>query len=128
MIRKKSDLAALCVFIAVGVWGLGTSAAQSVTQVEDGLDPPQVTARADCIIERITYWSDKLRIVGWIMRPKGEGRFPVLVKNHGSKDAKTVNKPSLRPDAPCGPLVKRRKMVISIPRGVDMADRMAAVS
>jgi dienelactone hydrolase len=43
----------------------------------------------ECTVERVTYPSDGLRLVGWIITPRnrGSGPFPVLVWNHGARFA-----------------------------------------
>jgi dipeptidyl aminopeptidase/acylaminoacyl peptidase len=37
----------------------------------------------DTILERMTYFSDGLKVNGYIARPKAEGRYPVLIWNRG---------------------------------------------
>ena len=44
-----------------------------------------VQVRSDCIIERHVQIAAGHRLVTWVMRPPGEGPFPVLVWNHGSR-------------------------------------------
>lgn len=52
--------------------------------------PPAVvqqpsTQGGDCITEQVTFANGLLRLRGTVMRPRGEGRFPVVIYNHGSR-------------------------------------------
>ena len=44
-----------------------------------------VQVHSDCVIERHVQIEQGRRLVVWVMRPPGEGPFPVLVWNHGSR-------------------------------------------
>lgn len=44
-------------------------------------------AQDSCRIERVTYTVEGLQLVGWLMKPAREGRFPVVVWSHGARFA-----------------------------------------
>lgn len=50
-----------------------------------GQQPPAQAQSGDCITEQVTFANGLLRLRGTVMRPRGEGRFPVVIYNHGSR-------------------------------------------
>ena len=46
---------------------------------------PGIRVAADCVIERHVQSVDGRHLVTWVMRPPGEGPFPVIIWNHGSR-------------------------------------------
>jgi dienelactone hydrolase len=40
---------------------------------------------ADHVVEKLTYVHDGLKLFGWLMKPRGNGPFPLVVWNHNSR-------------------------------------------
>lgn len=80
--------------------------------------PPQAAAQQSCIIERVTYRIQGLQIVSWIMKPAREGRFPVVVWNHGARFA-FARAPVISERTPCHPFVASNGWMLffPVPRG-----------
>ncbi len=57
-------------------------------------------AQESCRIERVTYAVEGLHLVGWIMKPSREGRFPVVVWSHGARFA-TAGAQIVNENTPC---------------------------
>jgi pimeloyl-ACP methyl ester carboxylesterase len=83
-----------------------------------------VQVRSDCIIERHVQIAAGHRLVTWVMRPPGEGPFPVLVWNHGSRIPAAswfgwdrTQDPTIDFDTPCQPEVARDKWMMVFPEG-----------
>lgn len=64
-----------------------------------------VKEQAGCVVERVVHTHEGLRLIGWVMRPKGEGPWPAIVVNHGSRFAAdgrdASQEPTLSLDEPC---------------------------
>jgi len=74
-----------------------------------------------CIVERVVYPSDGLRIVGWIVTPKGSGQSPVLVWTHGARiapgEVDLSQTPSWQPAAECCSELRPGGWVLFMPEG-----------
>jgi predicted acyl esterase len=95
---------------------------------DDGLiqhGDAQIVEQERCIIERHIYSHDGRRLVAWIMRPKSEGPFPVVVWNHGSRIlvgadralVATPESPTIDFASPCAPTVVEHSWLILFPEG-----------
>ncbi len=85
---------------------------------------PSLASQPQCIIEPAFYMSDGLRIAAWIMKPPGEGPFPVVVWNHGSRIwfeggrmMDRVSDPTIDTGSPCHPFVVQKGYMIFYPEG-----------
>jgi dienelactone hydrolase len=117
MILRRFGLAGL--LLATVSCGL---ADRTATQVLPG--KPGIRVTADCVIERHVQSVDGRQLVTWIMRPPGEGPFPVVVWNHGSRippyswfgiDRSTD--PTIDFDTPCSDEVVRERRMYVYPEG-----------
>ena len=85
--------------VVIAALALGAEAA--------AMDITASRAQDGCIIERVTYRHDGYLLVGWVMRPEGEGPWPTVVWNHGSRVDAHGNdgsdRPTLSLDARCLP-------------------------
>lgn len=73
----------------------------------------QLAAQERCFAEPISYPNDGLKITGAIMKPAGNGPFPAVIFNHGSRrGAEQV--PTVRPDTLCFPVVADQRWVYLI--------------
>lgn len=48
-----------------------------------GLDPSRFTYFDDVQVFGITYWSDSLRVKGFLLQPKNTGKYPAIIYNRG---------------------------------------------
>lgn len=78
------------------------------------LQPGPGIAQSVCAAQPVSYPSDGLRIGGALMKPPGDGRFPVVIYAHSSKRPK-VQRPTLEVGAPCFPFVTERGWVYFVP-------------
>lgn len=68
-------------------------------------------SQESCRVERVTYRVQGLELVGWMMRPAREGRFPAVVWTHGAKFAAAAA-PIITERAPCLPFVASKGWII----------------
>ncbi len=83
-----------------------------------------VQVHSDCVIERHVQIEQGRRLVTWIMRPPGEGPFPVLIWNHGSRIPPAswfgwdrTQDPTIDFTTPCSSEVTREKWMLVYPEG-----------
>ena len=83
-----------------------------------------VRVSSDCVIERHVQIEKGRHLVTWVMRPPGEGPFPVLVWNHGSRIPPTswfgwdrTQDPTIDFETPCRSEVTREKWMLVFPEG-----------
>lgn len=76
-----------------------------------------------CVAQPITYTSDGLRITGSLMKPPGNGPFPVVIYNHGSRTGRE-QLPQTPAGTPCPPFVRGRNWVYFFPdrRGFGLSE------
>lgn len=74
-----------------------------------------VTAQDSCRIEQVSYRVQGFQLVGWIMKPAGEGRFPVVTWSHGAKFAAPAA-PIVTERTPCLPFVSDRGWMVFFPQ------------
>lgn len=73
-----------------------------------------------CRVERVTYLSDGLRLVGWVITPKRSGPFPLLVWNHGSNigpDRVVRDTPTWTEDPSCWESLTDGAWILFLPEG-----------
>ncbi|MGH2628156.1 MAG: alpha/beta hydrolase family protein [Anaerolineales bacterium] len=68
----------------------------------------------ECVVEVVSYSHAGLRLVGLLMRPQGEGPFPVVIHNHGSRAGNEARR-SVQPDAGCFPFAQAKRWVVFLP-------------
>ncbi len=75
----------------------------------------------DVAFERVFYPSGKLRIEGYIYRPAGDGPFPVVIYNHGSREGEERSE---RPFPHVGRLLTAAGYAVLVPerRGYGQSD------
>jgi hypothetical protein len=66
------------------VLGLAALVTAGCSSLPLSLDVTETRELPNCRVERVTYLSEGLRLVGWVITPKRPGPFPLLVWNHGS--------------------------------------------
>ncbi|MBV8651306.1 MAG: hypothetical protein JO255_07550 [Alphaproteobacteria bacterium] len=83
-----------------------------------------IQIHSDCVIERHIQIEQGRRLVTWVMRPPGEGPFPVLVWNHGSRIPPVswfgwdrTQDPTIDFTTPCSPEVTQDKWMMVYPEG-----------
>lgn len=84
--------------------------------------PPAQAQSGDCITEQVTFANGLLRLRGAVMRPRGEGRFPVVVFNHGSRFqfqggsvVSFESAPIVPAGTPCPAFVAEKRWVFFVP-------------
>jgi len=61
--------------------------------IENGVIKPKYNYLNDVVIEKITYESDGLKVVGYLARPKKKGNYPCIIYNRGgNKEFGKLNK------------------------------------
>lgn len=75
---------------------------------------PPVLGQEECYAEFITYTSNGLRVAGVIMKPPGDGPFPAIIWNHGSRVMRERD-PTVRAGGRCTRVVEEQRWVYLIP-------------
>jgi len=85
---------------------------------------PGIRVMSDCVIERHVQEVEGLRLVTWVVRPPGEGPFPIVVWNHGSRipldswfGSDRTADPTIDFDRPCPLEVTRERWMYVYPEG-----------
>jgi dipeptidyl aminopeptidase/acylaminoacyl peptidase len=85
---------------------------------------PGIRVMSDCVIERHVQEVEGLRLVTWVMRPPGEGPFPIVVWNHGSRipldswfGSDRTADPTIDFDRPCPSEVTHERWMYVYPEG-----------
>jgi len=75
---------------------------------------PPVLGQEECYAEFITYTSDGLKVAGVMMKPPGDGPFPAVIWNHGSRVTHERDQ-TVRAGGRCTRVVEEQRWVYLIP-------------
>jgi dienelactone hydrolase len=85
------------------------------------IETVEVWGLPSCVVEQVVYPSDGLRIVGWVVTPRGTGPFPVLVWNHGARiapgEVDLSATPTWQPAAACCSELRPEGWILFMPEG-----------
>ena len=105
-----------------GLASAGSTISTTVQASDLLLPDATIVDRGECIIEKHWYLHEGLRLIVWVVRPTGDGPFPAVVWNHGSRwnPAGDYSDPTIRLSTPCRnfpEVVDGHEWLIVLPEG-----------